>query len=182
MQNLKLLKSEKRHAGKVFDLIVDEVEYPSGNRAIREVASHPGGAVIVPLLDRSTLLLIKQFRYPMHEVLYEFPAGKLNEGEDPGLCAKRELAEETGYDAGTMKKLGRIYTSPGFCSEILHLYLATDLIQSPHGPQLEEGELGLSVEPTSITTVASMIHNGTIVDAKTICGFHLALKTIGGST
>lgn len=179
MQNLKLLKSEKRHAGKVFDLIVDEIEYPSGNRAVREVASHPGGAVIVPFLDNGTLLLIRQFRYPMREMLYEFPAGKLNQNEDPETCAERELAEETGYDAGSMKNLGRIYTSPGFCSEILHLFLATDLKQNAAGPQLEEGEFGLSLEPTPIATVGSMIRDGTIVDAKTICGFHLALRDMG---
>lgn len=179
MQNLKLLKSEKRHAGKVFDLIVDEIEYPSGNRAIREVASHPGGAVVVPFLDNDTLLLIKQFRYPMREVLYEFPAGKLDQGEDPGSCARRELAEETGYDAGSIRKLGRIYTSPGFCSEILHIFLATDLKKNPAGPQLEEGEFGLSVEPLPIASVDSMIRDGTIVDAKTICGFHFALNQRG---
>ena len=179
MQNLKLLKSEKRYAGKVFDLIVDDVQYPSGNRAVREVASHPGGAVTVPLVDSNTLLLIRQFRYPMNEVLYEFPAGKLNEGEDPQVCARRELEEETGYTAGAIQRLGRIYTSPGFCSEILHLFLATGLSRTAGGPRLEEGEFGLSVEPTSVAKVAVMIENGTIVDAKTICGFHLALKKMG---
>jgi ADP-ribose pyrophosphatase len=178
MQNLKRLKSEKRYAGKVFDLIVDEIEYPSGNRAIREVASHSGGAVIIPFIDNN-LLLIRQFRYPMNEVLYEFPAGKLNRGEDPAACARRELAEETGYEAGAIRPLGRIYTSPGFCSEILHLFLATGLSRTANGPQLEEGELGLSLEPTPVETVAAMIENGTIVDAKTICGFHLAMKAIG---
>ncbi len=177
MQNLKLLRSEKRHAGKVFDLIVDEIEYPSGNRAIREVASHPGGAVVVPFFDDNTLLLIRQFRYPMQEMLYEFPAGKLNPGEDPGSCASRELAEETGYDAGVIRKLGRIYTTPGFCSEILHLFLATELRVNPAGPQLEEGEFGLSVAPLPIAEVDSMIRDGTIVDAKTICGFHFAMKS-----
>lgn len=182
MQKPKVLKSEKRYAGKVFDLIVDEVEYPSGNRSIREVASHPGGAVIVPLVDAVTLLLIRQFRYPMNEVIYEFPAGKLNAGEDPEECARRELAEETGFRAGVLQSLGRIYTSPGFCSEVLHLYFAKDLTRTPNGPQLEEGELGLSLEPTPVATVAAMIENGTIVDAKTICGFHLAVRAMGART
>jgi len=114
MQNLKTLRSEKRHAGKVFNLIVDEIEYPSGNRGIREVAEHPGGSVVVPMLDSKTVMLIRQFRYPIKDYLYELPAGKLDNGEDPARCAERELEEETGYGADSLTKLTAIYTTPGF--------------------------------------------------------------------
>lgn len=144
------ISSRRLYDGKVFNLVVDEVEYPSGNRAIREVADHPGGAVAIPLLDSATVLLIRQFRYPTREVLYEAPAGKLDPGEDPEACARRELEEETGYKARNLEKLTAIYTSPGFCNERLHLFLASDLTKTSAGPRLEEGEVGLTVEAVSL--------------------------------
>ncbi|MBI2619263.1 MAG: NUDIX hydrolase [Ignavibacteriales bacterium] len=175
---LKILKSETRYTGKVFDLIVDEIEYPSGNRGIREVARHPGGAVVVPMLDDSTLLLIRQFRYPTREMLYEVPAGKLNEGEDPLQCAKRELEEETGFTATSFRKLTAIYTTPGFCNEQLHLYLATGLTETDHGQQLEEGEQNLTLERVPFARAITMIESGAIVDSKTICGILLAERVL----
>ncbi len=176
--NLKILKSEKLHKGKVFNLIVDEIEYPSGNRGVREVAEHPGGAVAVPLLDGHSLILVKQFRYPMKQYLYELPAGKLGPGEDPKVCAARELEEETGYIAGSLKKLTAIYTSPGFCTELLHLFLATDLRRSSSGQKLEEGEEHLTVEVVSLRDAVGMIERGEIVDGKTICGILLAERAL----
>lgn len=174
MPNLKILKSEQRYAGKVFNLVIDEVEYPSGNKGIREVAQHPGGAVAVPLLNDGTIVLVRQFRYPMKQYLYELPAGKLNIGEDPKLCAARELEEETGYIAGSLKKLISIYTTPGFCNEQLHIFLATELRQSPHGQRLEEGELDLTIEKIPFQQAVAMIEREEIVDSKTICGILLA--------
>lgn len=178
MPNLKILKSEQRYAGKVFNLVIDEVEYPSGNKGIREVAQHPGGAVAVPLLNDGTIVLVRQFRYPMKQYLYELPAGKLNIGEDPKLCAARELEEETGYIAGSLKKLISIYTTPGFCSEQLHIFLATELRQSPHGQRLEEGELDLTIEKIPFQQAVAMIEREEIVDSKTICGILLAEKRL----
>ncbi len=176
MANLRTLKSEKRYAGKVFNLLVDEIEYPSGNRGRREVAEHPGGAVVLPFLDEKTILLVRQFRYPTKEVLYELPAGKLEPGEDPEVCAKRELEEETGYTAGSMNRLTAIYTSPGFCTEKLHIFLATELRASARGQRLEEGESGLIVEKLPFDRAVAMVIDGTIVDAKTICGILIAEK------
>jgi ADP-ribose pyrophosphatase len=173
MPHIKTLKSEKRYSGKVFNLIVDEVEYSSGNRAIREVAEHPGGAVVVPLLDDGSILLVNQYRYPVKKHLYELPAGKLDPGEDPMVCAARELEEETGYTAGTLKKLTAIYTTPGFCSEQLHIYLATDLKKSPGGQRLEEGESDLTIKQLPFEEVVRMIEREEIVDSKTICGVML---------
>jgi ADP-ribose pyrophosphatase len=170
MSNPKVLRSEKKYAGKVFDLIVDEIEYPSGNKSIREVASHPGGAVIVPVLPGNEIVLVRQFRYPVQRMVYELPAGKLNPGEDPAVCARRELEEETGYTARHWRPLTAIYTTPGFCNELLHLYLATDLRKSERGQQLEEGEASLTVETIPLPRVIGMIEQGEIVDAKTICG------------
>jgi ADP-ribose pyrophosphatase len=176
MPNLKVLRSEKKYHGKVFDLIVDEIEYPSGNRAIREIASHPGGGVVVPLLDNGSVILVKQFRYPIQRFIYELPAGKLNPGEDPAVCAMRELEEETGYVAGSLRKLTAIYSTPGFCNEVLHLYLATDLKKSEHGQRLEEGEMSLTDETVMLSRAVEMIEAGEIIDGKTICGLLMTEK------
>lgn len=173
MANVKTLRSEKKFAGRVFDLIVDEIEYPSGNRSVREVADHPGGAVIVPMLDATNVLLIRQFRYPVQDFLYELPAGKLDDGENPARCAARELEEETGYAADSLTRLTAIYTTPGFCTERLHMYLATGLRLLPSGQRLEEGEL-LTVEQFPLAETIEMIQRGTIVDGKTICGLMIA--------
>lgn len=170
MEAYTIVRSQKLHHGKVFDLRVDEIEYASGRQAIREVAEHPGGAVIVPLLDDSTLLLVRQKRYPLGEFITELPAGKLQTGEDPASCALRELREETGYDADELLRLGAVYTTPGFCTERLHLFLARGLRRSQAGQQLEEGEESLTVESIPFATAVGMIRAGNIVDAKTICG------------
>jgi ADP-ribose pyrophosphatase len=173
MPHIKTLKSEKRYSGTVFNLIVDEVEYISGNRGVREVAEHPGGAVVVPLLDDGTILLVHQYRYPLKKELLELPAGKLDPGEDPQVCAARELEEETGYTAGSLKKLTAIYTTPGFCNEQLHIFLATGLKKSSHGQQLEEGESDLTIRQLPFEEAVKMVEQGDIVDGKTICGILL---------
>lgn len=178
MASLKVLHSEKKYSGKVFDLIVDEIEYPSGNKSVREVASHPGGAVVVPLLADNRVVLVRQFRYPIQKSVYELPAGKLNPAEDPAVCAQRELEEETGYTAGKLKALGAIYTTPGFCNERLHLYLATDLKKSQRGQQLEEGEASLTVELFDFQRVIEMIERHEIEDGKTVCGIFLAERVL----
>jgi ADP-ribose pyrophosphatase len=170
MAHIKTLKSEKRYSGKIFSLVVDEVEYKSGNRGIREVAEHPGGAVVVPLFDDGTVVLVNQFRYPLKKELLELPAGKLDPGEDPQMCAERELEEETGFKAGTIRKLTAIYTTPGFCNEQLHIYLATDLQKTPRGQQLEEAEMDLTLRQFPLKKIVDMIQRGEIVDGKTICG------------
>ncbi len=174
MPQFKILKSERRYAGKVFSLVIDEIEYASGNRGIREVAEHPGGAVVVPVFSDGSMLLVRQFRYPVKHHVYELPAGKLDPAEEPRHCAERELDEETGYVAGSWKKLVAIYTTPGFCSEQLHIFLATDLKESGHGQRLEEGELDLTVERVPFRRAVEMIERGDIVDSKTICGILLA--------
>jgi len=178
MPNFKILKSEKRYTGKVFNLVIDEIEYPSGNRALREVAEHPGGSVVVPIVGDGNLVVVRQFRYPMKKHLYELPAGKLDAGEDPAACAARELEEETGYIPGSLKKVTAIYTSPGFCSELLHIYLATELKRSSRGQKLEEGELDLTVQVIPLKRAVEMIEKGEIVDSKTICGILLAERML----
>lgn len=171
---LKLLKRNIIYDGKVFTVIVDDVEYPSGNRSIREVAKHPGGAVILAIFPDENILLIKQHRYPINKFIYELPAGKLDINEDPLDCAKRELEEETGYTANKWEKLTAIYTTPGFCSEQLHIYLASELHLSRNGRNLEEGELTMELEIVPLEKAIKMIEMQEIVDGKTICGIMLA--------
>lgn len=172
--NYKLLKSRILYKGKVFDHQVDEIEYDSGNKTIREVAIHPGGAVVVPIKDDGNIILVKQFRYPLQKYLIELPAGKLDKDEDPLVCAKRELEEETGYKANEFKKLGEIYTSPGYSTEILYLYSAKGLIPGNHNR--EEGERGMEILELSLNEIEKMIAGGEITDAKTIVGIHYLIN------
>lgn len=176
--DLKLLKRNIIYNGKVFNVIVDDVEYASGNHSIREVAEHPGGAVILAVFPDDKVIMVKQHRYPVDKELLELPAGKLNPGEEPLDCAKRELEEETGYLANDWKKLTAIYTTPGFCSEQLHIFLAQDLHPSENGRILEEGELSMTVEILPINDVIAMIEKQEVVDSKTICGIMIGRMVV----
>lgn len=162
------LKSECVYSGKVVSLYVDDVEIAGGKNSFREVVKHSGGVVIAALKDKDTVLLVKQFRYPLKQTVYEFPAGKLEPAENPDFAAKRELEEETGYRANNWKSLGYINTSPGFCDEKLYLYLAEDL--KFVGAHPDEGE-NIKCCEFSLKELKNMITDGTINDAKTICAF-----------
>ncbi len=176
--SLKRLRRREIYRGRVFTVIVDDVEYPSGNRSIREVAEHAGGAVILASFPDGRIILIRQHRYPFDEFVWELPAGKLNDGEDPLHCARRELEEETGYRAASWHKLTALYTSPGFCSEVLHCYLATDLSPGPHGRMPEEGEETMTVSIVPLAEAIAMIERGEIVDAKTISSILLGERAL----
>ena len=168
--NFKVINSRSIFKGRVFELKVDEIEYDSGNKGVRETAVHPGGAVVLPLKDDGKIILVKQYRYAHNKYLLELPAGKLETGEDPLTCAERELTEETGYTAKEITKLGAIFTTPGFCSEVLHIYLAKGLTPGSHNR--EEGEFGMEMFEFTIDEINKMIVSGEIVDSKTICGMH----------
>jgi ADP-ribose pyrophosphatase len=135
---------------------------------------HPGAAAIVPVISASEVVLIKQFRYCTGDTLWEIPAGTLEPGEIPIECAKRELREETGYSAGRMEPMGGFYTSPGFCTEFLHLFIATGLEPCESG--LDDDEQ-LTVHRVPIEEAYDKIERGEIVDAKTIVGL-MRLKGI----
>lgn len=174
--NYQIVKSEVIFRGKVFNTIVNQIEYDSGNKAVREVAEHPGGAVVVPVTDEGKIVMVTQHRFPMNEVLLELPAGKLNKGENPFVCAIRELEEETGYKSEDVSELGSIYTTPGYSTEKLWIYLAKNL--KPGNHNREEGEYGMQVFEFSIDEIEKKITNGEIVDGKSICGIFLAKKSI----
>lgn len=168
--NYKILKQEKVFEGKVFDVRVDDIEYDSGNKAVREIVLHNGGAVVLPITKEDKIVMVKQFRWPFEKSMLELPAGKLEIDEDPMECASRELTEETGYSSDTVIKLGAISTTPGFCSEVLHIYLAENLTAGEHSR--EEGEYGMEVYEYTLEEVNEKIRSGEIIDSKTICGIH----------
>jgi ADP-ribose pyrophosphatase len=174
----KTIKSERLYHGCIIDLIIEEVEDTAGNIRKREIVSHPGGSVIVPLLDNGDVILVRQYRYPLKIFVLEVPAGKLEPNEDPLRAAQRELQEETGYTADKYEILTSMFTTPGFCSEVLHIYLATGLKDSEHGQNLDEGEQSLTVEYIPLSTVVEMIVRGEICDSKTIAGILLAERKL----
>lgn len=168
----KTLKHEKVFEGKFISIDRDDVELANGQKSFREVIRHPGGVVIVAHKDDS-ILLVKQYRYPISKVELELPAGKLEYGENPDEAAPRELEEETGYIAKTWKSLGYIYTTPGICDEKLYLYYATDLIFKKQNP--DEDEI-IEYFEYNLKEVFELIAKGEINDSKTICALTRAFK------
>lgn len=172
-----LIDSKHIYKGKIFDVSLatvreHEVTYE------REIVSHNGSAVIVPVFADQTVALVKQYRHPAGKYLLEIPAGSLNKGEDPKLGAARELEEEIGVTAGKIEKLTEFYVSPGFLGEKMHVFLATDLTEV--GQNLEEDEL-LSIERYDFPTLFQMIARGEFEDAKTMVGLILAGARLGFS-
>jgi ADP-ribose pyrophosphatase len=174
----KTVKSERIFHGRIIDLIIEDVEDTSGNIRKREIVSHPGGSTIIPLFDNGDVILVRQYRYPHKKFILEAPAGKLEPNEDPLTAAQRELQEETGYTADRYEKLTTLFTTPGFCNEVLHIYLATGLKKSTLGQDLDEGEQSLTVELFPLSTVVEMIARGEIGDSKTIAGILLTERKL----
>ena len=171
-EHYRLNHSRTVYRGRVIDLTVDRITTASGTEAVREVVVHPGGAAVVPVFSNGDVLLVEQFRYPMQQSLLELPAGRIDPGESPEETAARELEEEVGFRAGRLEKLAAFYTTPGFCNELLHLFLARDL--EPGGRAGDEDE-ELSVHRYSRRQLEKLIRSGRIVDAKTLIGLHLLL-------
>ncbi len=162
----KTLESKTIFEGKIMTVQVDTAQLPDGKPALREVCRHPGGVGILPLGADGTVSLVRQYRYPLHRLLLEVPAGKLDrENEDPAQAARRELGEETGLEAGELIPLGSIYASPGFCDEQLHMFLARDLRQGPCHPDEDEF---LDVVTMPFAELVDRIMSGEITDAKTV--------------
>ena len=174
----KSLKKETVYKGFIVNVRNDVAEIISGKHVRREVVEHPGGVAVVPVAEDGSVLMVRQYRYPMSEELLEIPAGKLEPGEDPYDCAVRELSEETGCTAGEIVSLGAVYPSPGYCGEILHIYLARNL---QYGQMhLDEDEF-LSVERVPMRMLVEKIMENRIPDAKTIVGLFKAREFLGGT-
>lgn len=160
----KTVKQDYIFRGEVINLRVDTVTTPAGNSATRELVEHPGGVCVVPLFDDGTVVMEWQYRRPFDTNTFEIPAGKLFYGEDPLECGKRELEEETGLCAHKYIYLGKMYPTPGFCGEIVHMYLAMDLYE---GKLNRDADEFMELERVQLDVLVDKILNGEIVDAKT---------------
>lgn len=161
-------------SGKIISVHTDTVTLVDGTEAQREVVDHPGGVAVVGLTENNEVLMVRQFRYPYKEIIYEIPAGKLEKGEDIRQAGIREFHEECGAEAQNFEALGEIYPTPGYCSEIIHLFYATDLTFTQQ--ELDDDEY-LDVIKMPLGECVAKIMSGEIKDAKTIVGI-LKLKEL----
>lgn len=159
------------HSGKVFRLVQEELTLPNGFTTFLEVIRHPGAAALVALTEDQRVILLRQYRHAVGDFIWEIPAGTRRAGEDPMECAKRELAEETGYQASHLELLGEIVPVPGYSDERIYLFLARGLL--PYPQHLDQDEV-LEVHAVALERALEMIEKGQIQDAKSIVGLTLA--------
>ena len=159
------MSSEMVYNGKIVNLRVDTVELPKQRYSKREIVEHPGGVGIIALTEENEVIMVRQFRKPIEDCVLEIPAGKLDAGEDPKMCAIRELKEETGYEAENMEFQVDFYSSPGFTDEKIHIYFATGLKNGKAEP--DENEY-IDIEKYKIEELVQMIKDNDINDAKSI--------------
>lgn len=153
--------------GRMVDFRADEIRLPNGQPALREYMDHPGAVGIVPFADRDTIVLVRQYRFPVGEVTLELPAGKLDHGESVLECTRRELQEETGYTAGKLTHLIDYWPTPAFANEVLHLFVAEDLVAGREDPDEDEF---LEVVQMPFDKAVSLVRSGKIKDSKTVIG------------
>ncbi len=158
------ISAHYEYKGRIINMRVDDARMPNGTTAKREVVEHPGGVGVIALTDEGEVLLVQQYRYPYGEITTEIPAGKRDPGEDPLTTGIRELAEETGATADNVTSLGVLYPTPGYCNEVIHLYLATGLHFAEQHPDEDEF---LDVLRVPLNTLVERVMAGEIPDAKT---------------
>ena len=171
----RLVSSEVLRRSRILEFRVDTVELPDGSHSTRDVAGHPGGVAIVALDAAGRVLLVRQWRHAIGRALLEIPAGTLDRHPDGTIeghagAAARELEEETGHRAGTWRYLGAFYTAPGFTSELMHLYLATDLAPAHEDRLGPDDDERLELEAVPLDEAVGMAERGEIADAKSIVG------------
>lgn len=160
-----ILDSQRAYDGSFLQVDRVAIELPNGHETVHEVIRHPGAVAIVALNERGELLLVRQYRTALERVTLEVPAGKLEPGEEPDACAQRELAEETGYEAGQLRYLGAVAVAAGYSDELIHLYMATDLVGGAAHPDEDEFVVG---EWVPLDVLVDSVLDGRIEDSKTI--------------
>jgi ADP-ribose pyrophosphatase len=166
---MKIVSSEEKYTSKIFTVAEEHAVDPDGFEITRGIVHHKGSAVMMAVDDAKRILLVRQFRLPARQNLWELPAGSLEEGESPLKAAKRELREETGYSAKKWDKLAAFYPSPGYVSEKMTIFLATDLTEGEAQPMDDER---IERRWFSHKEVRDLIESGKIVDGKTIIGYY----------
>lgn len=179
--DLKERKLDSRYVfkGKILNLRVDTVRLPNGRQSTREVVEYAGAVTIVAVDDGGRVLMVRQYRHAVGRELIELPAGKLEDGEDPLECARRELTEETGYRAREWRRLLCFYSTPGFTSEKMHLYLAAKLEPGDQSPDADEFVEAMTVP---LDKALEMVDRGEICDSKSILGLLMAVRYFNGLT
>ena len=176
MQQEPTLESRRIYDGKVVALRVDTVRLPNGGTATREVVEHGASVVMVPIDDLHQALLVRQYRKSPEQSLLEAPAGGLEEGESPEDGVLRELQEEIGFTAGRLLSMGGFWIAPGFCTEYMYAYLASDLRPSALDPDEDEN---IEVVPVPLERIPDMIRSGEIQDGKSVAALLMALHVYG---
>lgn len=177
------LASTVVHAGRYLTFRIDDVRTPEGRRARREVVGHPGAVAVVAVDDDGAVLLVRQWRHAAGRALLEIPAGTLDRGEggateDPDRAARRELEEETGFRAGSWRKLGEFWTAPGFTTELMHLYLATDLEPAGDDRLAPDQDERFVLEHVPLADAVALVMAGGILDAKSVAGVLWAARAL----
>jgi ADP-ribose pyrophosphatase len=171
----RVVASRRIHQGRICNLREDTVELPNGRTALREIVEHAPVVAIVPLNENGEVIFVRQYRLAAEEALLEVPAGLVDEGEDLEAAAQRELQEETGYRAAELTPLGGFFVSPGFCTEFIHIYLASGLTESPlEGDEDED----IVVERVTLAEAVRLVGEGAIKDAKSVAGILLAANRV----
>jgi ADP-ribose diphosphatase len=167
----RVLSTSHAYRGRSIRVRVDDVVKPGGVRTTREVLEHVDCVVLLPVDADGHILMVRQYRHPVERVLLELPAGSIDPGETPEEAATRELRDETGCRPGRLEKLGGFYAAPGYCTEYLHFFRATQFEKSP---LTAEDTDEIEVVPISPADVPGLVASGQICDAKTIAGFRIA--------
>jgi ADP-ribose diphosphatase len=168
----RLLKRTVPFQGRVFRIEQDRVRLPNGRTTVFDIVRHRGSVVLIAQPTRSSVVLIRQFRYAIGKLIWELPAGSLEPGEAPGKAARRECEEEIGLTPRRISRVGALYPTPGFCDEVMLFYRCTDLVPPTRRVHLDPDE---QLEPRvfSLREVGALVHRGRVVDMKTILGLGL---------